>query len=391
MKILHIGDIHLGLGHPGPSQDSRLYDTKKILNFVTERAEAENVDIVCVAGDCFKDAKVYLDRAKVEIQALTSWLYTLSGLGIQTVLISGTPSHDSMDAYDLIDMLCIPRVSIFTRPGIYAPKYVKDVQIACLPGLSRSQIVTKEEAHGLQPKEVHALMTEKLRDLCWGFKAQGADILLGHYTLAGAETGYDQLLLEHEAILTHEAVSPFSLVLLGHIHGAQIIPVSKTCTAYYCGSPERLSFSEEDATPGFWIHDTGTGESTFIETPARRYQTIDMVVEGEPSGLLVEIPEKYGDLLRDAMIRCRFRMTEEQAAAFDRRRLELELYRAGAYYVAEIRVDVATVDRARDDQVTEAIEPIEAVARWGVANEKTEDEIAVLRSATQELLEEVRS
>jgi exonuclease SbcC/exonuclease SbcD len=196
--------------------------------------------------------------------------------------------------------------------------------------------------------------------------------------LSGADTGFDDFLMEHEPVLTQDAVSPFALVCLGHIHRPQQVQCGPATMAFYSGAPERHNFNDEAITPGFWIHDPEAGESKFIETPARPFITF----QGDPSQ---DLPMT----VKGAIVRCRFPMTEEQAKAFDRRAYERSLYDAGAFFVTEIRLDVEKTERSRDKEVTESLGCIQAVERWGLANEKTPEEIGVLQSLTAELMEEV--
>lgn len=396
MKIAHIADAHWGLGYPGPRPESRFEDITNVMDWAAEKIIESDCELCLFAGDAFKDSKVMLDRATTEIQAFTAWLRKLSEAEVEVVVISGTPSHDSISAYELIKEMQIPGVQIMTRPGIVE---ARGYDIACLPGLNRSQIVTREEFRAMQPHEVHQAMTAKLRDMCWGLHVQGnsAATLLTHMTLSGADTGFDDFLMEHEPVLTQEAISPFGLVCLGHIHRPQSVPAGSATMAYYSGAPERHSFNDEAVTPGFWIHDTEAGQSEFIETPARRFLTID-IPETDP-GIFQAFTEGYEagwqclgvkSSLTDSIVRVRWACSEEQAAQIDRKALEKSLYEAGAFFVTEIRLDIEKSERSRDKEVTESLGPVLAVERWGLANEKTEDEIGVLQSMTASLVEEVR-
>lgn len=399
-KIAHIGDCHLGLGYPGPKPESRFDDIVRTMDWCADAIIEAECDAVLFAGDAFKDSKVFLDRATPEIMAFVKWLRKLSEAGIPVTAISGTPSHDAVSAYELIREMKIPGVSIRTRPGV---EYYGDFSVACLPGMNRSQIATKEECKGLQPREVHSLMTEKLRDLCWGMVAQltpmAAEpvVLLSHMTMAGADTGFDDLVMEHEPVLTREAVEPYDFVCLGHIHRPQMIEFGKT-RASYCGSVERLTFNDQCIYPGFWIHDLWARDSEFIKTPARRFLSVD-IPETDP-GIFQAFTEGYESgwqclgvktALPGAIVRVRWACSEEQAAQIDRKALEKSLYDAGAFFVTEIRLDIQKTERSRDSEVTESLGPVQAVERWGEANGKTAAEIALLQSRTVQLLEEVQS
>jgi len=381
MKIAHTGDIHLGLGYPGPTPQSRFDDIVRTMRWCQQEIIEQECDLVLFAGDAFKDSKVMLDRAAIEIDAFTSWLRGLSAAGIPVVVISGTPSHDAISAYGLIEQMNIPLVQIVTRPRVVEAAGVK---IACVPGLNRSQIATAEECKGLSAQEIHKIMTDKLTDVCYGLKAQGGEILLSHLTLAGCDAGFDELVMQHEPILTQEAAGQFELVCLGHIHRPQKIQINPQSVAFYCGSPERLTFNDENIRPGFWIQNYSPDDinphapkltvSEFYETPAREFLTLSF--DGPID-------------VKDKMVRVRTQMSEAEFKIFDRQEYEKCLYEDGAFYVAEIRIDVNASDRARDESVKEGIGTLEAVKRWCLANEIGEAVSETLINHTSKILEEV--
>ncbi len=425
MKIAHIADIHMGLGYPGPSPDSRFDDICRVLDWCADRMIEEKVDVCLFAGDAFKDAKVMLDRAYHEISAFYRWITTLANNGIHVVAISGTPSHDAIAAYELMKEMSgdAGYGTIFTQPGIadefrWGSYVSKDelipedtaamtrpagcggffvdghhkLNVVCIPGMNRSNIMTREEYRDMTTQEIHRLMSSKIVDIAQGLRAQVENkdwptILLTHLTYAEADTGFDQLLMEHEPILTQDAVQGFDLVCLGHIHRAQQIGGKNI---FYAGSPERLSFNEEDETPGFWIHELG-GESTFIETPARRYITFDYSHEPDSGALDIRYLLERSTVwnVDGAIVRVRAKATEEQAQRIDRKAIERDMYEGGAFFVQEIKVEVERAERARDREVTESLAPVDAVSKWGRQQQMDTDEIDALRGLTLELLQEV--
>lgn len=430
MKIAHIADVHIGVGYPGPNPYSRFEDIVRVLDWCADKMIEEKVDLCLFAGDAFKDSKVMLDRASLEIAAFSTWVGKLADAGIHVVIISGTPSHDAIAAYELMKRMFgeCRNVDILTAPGLlsdfhwgeYVPEGEEipseftamrktaglgtfvdgfhEINVACIPGMNRSNIMTTEECKGLSPQEVHRLMTGKITDIAQGLRAQVDNdwptILLSHTTYSEANTGFDQLLQEHEAILTIEAVHGFDLVCLGHIHRAHQAGAQNV---FYAGSPERLNFNEESEIPGFWIY--GTGESPaktrFIETPAREYRTLDYGdgFGGKDVEHLIEHPESEAHCreVEDAVVRLRIRAEEEQAKRLDRRKIEAAFYAAGAFFVQEIRIDVERSDRARDREVTESMGPVDALEKWGAQQGIDEGEVAVLKGLAVALLQEVRA
>lgn len=426
LKLCHISDVHQGVGFPGPSPFSRFQDIERVLDWTADRIIAEQCQLCLISGDCFKDAKVMLDRASQEIASIVRFLRRLSKAGLEVIVISGTPSHDAVSAYELIKEMNIPGVNIFTTP-MGKPPYYYDykglVSIAPFPGLNRSGLLTQDEYKGLPPEQIHRIMTDKITQLCIGMAAKMPNdkpkILMAHMTYQNADKGFDDLMMQQEPILTREAVSGFDLVCLGHIHRPQQI----NDKVFYSGPVERLSFNEEDINPGFWNHEiepdleiknsqeylidlngkAGFLKSTpyqlpnhyqvytsqFIETPARRYVTKDLNEEQVKNALLYsDNPRFYfGTIVQDAIIRLRYSCSEDVAKQLNRKTLEKALYDAGSFYVSEIKADIERVDRARDTTVNESLTVPQALGKW-CANQGIEaEETAALQAMTAELME----
>lgn len=384
MKIAHVADSHWGFNYPGPTPEARFEDITRTMDWVADRIIAEGCNLVLFAGDAFKDARVFIDRATAEIRAFAAWLRKLSAAGMEIVVISGTPSHDAISAYHLIREMQIPGVQVFTE--VDSTNYA-NLTICCLPGMNRSTFATDDEFTGLPPHEFHQKMTEYITDECECFSSfadDGPRILLSHLTYDLADTGFEDALLQNEPVLTDEAAQMFDLVCLGHIHR----PQKAGSNVFYSGVPERHNFGDEHTTPGFYIHeyiDDDGFYSKFIGTPARRFYTIDWCDMDIAAWLDGQVDD-FADI-QDAIVRVRYSCSEELQKRFDRRSLEKALYDAGAYFVAEIRAEVERSERIRDTEVTETLNPLTALAAWGANQELKESEISELQALTTELME----
>jgi len=364
------------------------------MDWAADRMIAEQVDLVIVAGDMFRKADVSLEKASREIRAAVAWLRKLTAAGIEVLVISGTPSHDPISAYELLQAFDLPGVRIVTQPNaIFFEKHDAALSIVCLPGMDRSSFANKEEYRGLPAHVMHQMMTDKIADTCqellkdemFQTLVPNASILVGHLTYDLADTGFEDVLMQNEAILTQEAIRGFDLVCLGHIHRPQ-----QNGTVFYSGSPERLSFNDERQDAGFWIHETddaGKFSSRFIDTPARKYLTInwtqkDVELFIQPYGTIHKPITGGGEIVR-VIYQC----SEELNKQLNRRSLETALYDAGAFFVAEIRGDIARADRQRDAEVTEQIGPVEAVRKWAANQEIPAEEIDELAAMAAQLME----
>jgi len=393
MKVAHVADIHWGLGYPGPTPFARHTDITIAADLVANQIIKANCDVTLVAGDLFKDANVFINRASQEITTAVAWLRKLTE-HMPVVVISGTPSHDAVAAYRIIKEMRIPRLYIATTPEIIT---IGSAAIVCVPGMNRSNFANSDEYKGKSASEIHQAMTEQITALCMGARANintPIKILMAHLTAEGADKGFDDLKMQHEPILKKEAMAGYDLVCLGHIHRPQQIP---GVPAYYPGSIERLSFRDEGIKTGFYIHDfddfwhIAGAISTYITIPARGY--FSMNFSGDEAHLLCGPDINFGpaleDKIKDNIVRVKYECTDEQAKLINPNRIRQALYNAGAYYVTEIKPVVTKTTRTRAQEATAEITPVEALGIYcnlmGIA------EVAELTERTKSIMEEVEA
>ena len=148
---------------------------------------------------------------------------------------------------------------------------------------------------------------------------------------------------------------------------------------------------DENVGAGFWIHETddaGKFSSHFIDTPARKYHTITLKnddIAGFVNGNLV-FANDIGKI-KDAIVRVVYACDDALNKQLNRRALEQSLYDAGAFFVSEIRGDIARADRQRDAELTEQLGPIDAVRKWCVNQEMPAEDVEELAAMTARLME----
>lgn len=307
----------------------------------------------------------------------------MTAAGIEVIVISGTPSHDPISAYELLKDYQMPMVTIITEPQIVR---FWNAFIACIPGMDRSNFVNKDEFKGLPAHVVHQKMTDYITETCHNFY-QGLEdnptILVGHLTYDLCDKGFEDVLMQQEAILTQEAIEGYDLVCLGHIHRPQ-----QNGNVFYAGSPERLSFNDEKVDAGFWIHelkDQGLCSThRYVHAPARQYATITMV-DKHIEDFIAGNAELSG--FDGHIVRVHYKCSEDLNKRLNRKQLEKALNDSGAFFVAEIRGDIERTDRMRDADVTETLGPIEAVGKWADNQGIEKAEIEELTAMTAQLME----
>jgi hypothetical protein len=135
-----------------------------------------------------------------------------------------------------------------------------------------------------------------------------------------------------------------------------------------------------------------TVKATFIEIPSRPFVTLDVdYTDGQDFSMLLE---QYGDWshIDEAVVRVRYRASEQDARYVDHSRISKALYDAGAHKVYAIQADVQRENRARVEGVDEELDPLTALNLWiGSQGITDPDLIAGLRDTTTRYLDVVRA
>jgi exonuclease SbcC len=350
MKILHTSDWHLG-AYVGPQQDDpykRTENTRKCIDIVVKAAREEQPDIILITGDIFHQSRTWSDRGMIEAQIAIDYIETLASYAPVAVLY-GTPNHDNLEAFKMLEQAFgkdSEDVHFFYGPElrtIITPK--GPIQIGSLPGFDKGHF--RATHPGLSAEEENKLFSELLTQIIEGYTAQlnpfEPAVLMAHHTVIGCEmdNGYN-VFQANEVTLNSEALNRcgFDLVCLGHIHKAQKV-TSCDRPIFYAGSIDAYNFNDEGHEKGFWIHnvvDTGSTwkyrDSRFIQTPAREFYTgklnqdkLETIIAGDFNYFGVE----------GKCIRILYSCSSDTEKALDKKKLERDLYAAGAYYVTEIR------------------------------------------------------
>lgn len=349
MKILHTGDIHLGelTGPVKNGVNSRMATTISIMNDIAVKARQEDVDAIIVAGDLFDRAKLWQDEAMQELQLAAQWLRDLTAAA-PTLLLFGTPNHDNPHTFEMINKLHIDRLHVIKTPEIIKLETKSGLlQIAGVPGLEKNNFRAK--LNGLSVTEENEFCTNAIRDIILGLGAQIdkniPSVLTSHYTVVGAEISEGDHVFKANEIVIHQdalTATPFNLVCLGHIHRPQ--KVLTLPPAYYCGSPNRISFNEEKADKGFWIHDiipvpiamTYSVESTFHNTAADAMLTLHLDKDQLQTWInkdltLTDLEKTLSISFNNKLVRILYEAYESDNTIFNKAEMQKEIEVLGGY------------------------------------------------------------
>lgn len=242
MKLLHLGDLHIGktVNDFSMIKDQR-YLLEQILGIITEQ-KAEGV---LIAGDVY-DKSVPSEEA---VNVLDSFLCRLSELGVETFLISG--NHDSDERLNFGSRLFVANgIHIAAKyQGTVVKKICRDsygaVNVYLLPFVKASQV------RHFYPEETIENYEDAVRVALSRAEIDPSqrNVLVAHQFVAGRGKNPELGGSEGASVLhvgTVEKVGAdlfdaFDYVALGHIHSPQQIGRD---TVRYSGSPLKYSQSE---------------------------------------------------------------------------------------------------------------------------------------------------
>lgn len=241
MKLLHLGDLHLGrsLG-----EFDLIRDQEYILDQVLDIIKSREIDAVLIAGDVY-DKAIPSEGA---VNLLDEFIKKLSYAKVKTYIISG--NHDSDDRLNFGS-------SLFEDKGIYISsrfdgkmkKYVTadelgEVNIYLLPFVKASQV------KHFYPDEKIETYEDAVRVIIdnSGVDYSSRNVLVAHQFVAGNEdpqvAGSEAVGVQNVGLVEkigYGVMEQFDYAALGHIHSPQRIGADHI---RYSGSPLKYSLSE---------------------------------------------------------------------------------------------------------------------------------------------------
>lgn len=359
---------------PMTGLNARLVDFLRTAEWLAHEAENRDCAGLVVAGDLTErrhPAPWLVARIR---QALDEFA------GGRQVLLRG--NHDG----EIADRSIVDVLEGGIRLGITRPRnvLVGDVVLSCIPHVDRHWLRAQPGFEHVPDAEVFGILAEQIVTIARGLYAEAqehlanrAHVLVLHQTLAGALMSETQRAFLGDLQTVVDAVAlgaiGFEAVIAGHLHRHQVV-VDGPCPVIYPGSIERVDFGEEHERKGFIVADVAPGQFVweFVETPARRFFTLDL--DASPETVPIGGAQ-------DAIVRILNVPPETDAAAL-RRAFE----EAGAFEIAEIRRRPAEAS-AIAGGLAETLTPEEALDAF-FADEPDRD---ALVERGRQILAEVRS
>lgn len=370
MRILHLPDLHCSPATYNRTEadgtPSRLREWQTCAAQVVDIARAVLPDLIVAPGDFFAHAR----PSATQILAVAQLFRELDVLGIAPV-VGCAGNHDLTGPGQPGPVALVGAMGPHPdwwgseRPWVVT---VPHACVAVLPAVKPAGLLEQSA----DPAAVAQLVSSKLVEIARGLRAQCKErynLLIGHWTIAGSVTSSGQVMVggtEPAIPLAELQAQGWDAVLFGHIHKPQVL--SDKPYIGYAGALLRGDFGEEHEERGVYLIDLAAGTHECIPVAARRFCTLDAAITG-PQGFeafrqsLEAVDAEGCPDYRDAVVRVRYRCTEEVAKHADHAAIIRTLEAHGAYLVAGVYPEIERSERARA-AISESTGPLEALAQW---------------------------
>jgi len=380
MRIIHFADLHIGVESygridPNTGLSSRLNDFLSAFDQLVDYALENHADLVLFCGDAYKNR----EPTQTQQREFARRVNRLATSGIPVFLLIG--NHDLPNAMgratstEIFDTLTVQNTYVASRPDIYrVPTSSGTVQVAALPWLRRSALLSREDTRELDLEEIgqrlQQVLTGIIADLAARLDPGLPSVLAAHVWVAGATVGSERSMTlgqEHALLLSNVANPAFDYIALGHIHRQQVL--SESPPTVYAGSLERLDFGEEANDKGFYVVDIEAGglasarktSFSFHPVRGRRFLTIslDLKQETDPTAAVVREITARAEEFSDAIVRLQLTLPAEVEGQLNDAEIRSALREAHYFTIAK---DITRETRLRlGTRAVEEITPVEAL------------------------------
>ncbi len=354
-------------------------------------------------GDTYKSR----EPSQTQQREFARRIRRLSEAGIAVFLLVG--NHDMPNGIgratstEIFDTLAVKNVYVANRPGVF--KIETDsgiIQIAALPWMRRSLLMSKEDARDLTFSQINDKMQEKLTNIISNqageLDAKLPAILASHIWITGVNTGSEDSMTigkEHELLPGTIANPAFDYIALGHIHRHQVM--KKNPPTVYSGSLDRLDFGDEGDEKGFYLVEIGTDAASgkrkvsYNFHPIEGRQFISIKVEIEPQDIdptqsVVEAITAHN--ISGAIVKLLIKIPQESEKLIRNSAIKEALKEAGYFTIAK---DVKRETRNRfGSHSAEEIMPVQALQSWLNVTNVPEERAKILIRYGTELINEIQ-
>ena len=248
MKLIHIGDLHLGKTF---HKISIIDDQRYVLDQIVKLMQKQKANIV-IAGDVFDSANPSLEAQELFLEFVKQVRTVCNDLNLHCWIIVG--NHDSARRLLLFKEFLFPEITII------GDCLITNYEGVSLCFLSFVKPSFAEMKFGKEFNNYSEAFRTYLADMTTEERAK--TVLITHQTFEGCTTGHSEIMSFFDDAIMLEDIKAFPLVLAAHIHKKQKVGSN----VYYCGS--LLPYAFGDAyTYDVRIWDITVDNITYIDYP----------------------------------------------------------------------------------------------------------------------------
>jgi exonuclease SbcD len=401
LRVLHFADAHIDIANygrhdPETALPVRVMDFLRSLDQIVDAAIDEQVDLVIFAGDAYKDR----NPQPTFQQAWGERIMRLSQKNVPALLLVGNhdvaPAAGRAHTIQEFKTLQVPGVHVADRIRLWGPEDLNvPVQVITVPWITRSTLLTREDAAGKSLEELLELIESNVSDAIFKLMDRADPalplILAAHASVQGAVYGSERaVMLGHELVLSGQIVKDGRLdyVALGHIHKHQSLDGGRQPPIVYPGSIERIDFGEAREQKGFVIAEVGRGHTEWQFVPLETRRFIDLKVVTESADTFMEdvmhqlpLPEEVAGAI------CRVQLTypRDWEPLVDEAAIAERFGEALSFQIQKNR-ESARRSRLGDTVAVEALSPEELLGQYWKTIGLEEEEAAAMQTLAKTIL-----
>ncbi|HOW02576.1 MAG: exonuclease SbcCD subunit D [Caldisericia bacterium] len=376
IKIVHTGDLHLGIESYGKNDEilpvnTRVNDFLKSLDYIIDYSINQNVDLFLIAGDIYeqREPSIYIQNE------FTKRLVKLLEANISVVLLIG--NHDSLttirriSSLQIFKELKIPNIYVIDEPSLFQVHTKSGiVQVVGLPYIDKNKMKEVFRNYSIKEQEKEELKELMIKNLLIDLE-KGVDpnypaILTAHLTVREAiYQNWRPAIIGNEIYISLDLLNNdiFSYVALGHIHKPQYINNLKNIA--YCGSIDTIDFGEADFDHGFILLeiDNNSLETNFISIPEqRKFITLNVEIGDDKDIKKVIIREVKKKCTTSDIVKLNI-ILNDPSISID----EQEIRKAvsnNCFILSTIKIERKAKKQTRIDGLTNEGDPLDALNRY---------------------------
>ena len=375
-KTLIIGDIHLGkgisIGKPAVTGfNSRVNDQIKLLDWILDTAQENEVDRLILTGDIFEESRPEYYLFKIFID----WLKKLELEGIDCHIISG--NHDIKRAGNVFTSV-LDIISSLDFEHIFYHKTLTTIHsegasFTLLPYKDRRGMNAETNSEAL--KSIEECISYEIL----GIPYEDKKILIGHLALEGSLYIGDEIDdFQNEIICPLSLFLNYDYVWMGHVHKPQIL--NKNPHISHVGSLDLSDYGETGHTKILILFDPNADvhykEIPVPSRPLRRLK-INIPENQNATEYVLELLKNHNETLpyKSAYVKLEISISGEQVG-INKKEIEDYIYSLGAFYISNISEsrNISVLSQEKRELVDNTVDPKSAVKLYASSVNFKDDE-----------------